>query len=225
MTYDAIVLDNDGVLTHLTRTDVVRAAVEAAFAEFDAEPTVEGVDGVIHGSLTQIRRVCDLHGIDPEAFWPRREAQAAEAQRLAIESGAKPLYDDVSALYDIADDDLDLGVVSNNQHATVRHVLDAFDLDGLFSVAYGREPTIEGFRRRKPEPYYLERAVDELGAERALYVGDSNVDVLAADRAGLDVAFIRRGHRAEYELVAEPTHEIETLSDLLPLVGREPLRQ
>ncbi|WP_101294979.1 HAD family hydrolase [Halegenticoccus soli] len=198
MSYDAIILDNDGVLTHLTGTDVVRAA---------------------------------------------------EAQRAALQTGAKPLYDDVAYLFDLAgdeptrpvdlDDDgssrpvdfagdgparpIDLAVVSNNQHATVEHILDVFGLDDLFSVAYGREPTIEGFRRRKPEPYYLELAVSELGAENALYVGDSNVDVLAADRAGVDVAFIRRPHRAEYELVAEPTYEIETLEELLPLVGCEPV--
>ncbi|MDS0293925.1 HAD family hydrolase [Halogeometricum luteum] len=207
MCYDAVIFDDDGVLTTPTAMDVHRAAVRAAFEEFGADPTTEGVDGIVHGSLTRIRRVCEIHGVDYEAFWPRREAEAAAAQRAAMERGEKTLYDDVSALSDL---DRTLAVVSGNQHETVETVLDRFGVADLFDVAYGREPTVEGYRNRKPSPYYLERAVEELGA-------DSNVDVLAADRAGADSAFVRRPHRDGYRLAADPTYEVESLEEVAAL--------
>lgn len=66
--YEAVVFEDDGVLTLPTETGVHREAVRAAFAESGVGPTTEGVDGVVHGSLARVRRVCDLHGIDPEEF-------------------------------------------------------------------------------------------------------------------------------------------------------------
>lgn len=214
MCYDAVIFDDDGVLTTPTATDVRRAAVRAAFEEFGADPTTEGVDGVVHGGLTRVRRVCEIHGVDYEAFWSRHEAKAAAAQRTAMERGEKTLYRDVSALSGL---DRTLALVSNNQHETVEAVLDRFGLGDLFDVAYGRDPTVEGYRNRKPSPHYLERAVEELGADSVLYVGDSNVDVLAASRLGADSAFVRRPHRDGYRLAADPTYVVESLDEVAAL--------
>lgn len=214
MSYDAVIFDDDGVLTTPTATSVHRAAVRSAFAEFDVEPATEAVDGVIHGSLTHVRRVCDVHDVDYEAFWPRYEANAVTAQRAAMRRGEKRLYEDVASLSAL---DRAMAVVSDNQRETVESVLERFELDSLFETAYGREPTVEGFRNRKPSPYYLERAIRDLGADRVLYVGDSNVDVLAANRADADSAFVRRPHRDGYRTTADPTYEVASLDDVVAL--------
>ncbi|RLM53323.1 HAD family hydrolase [Halobellus sp. Atlit-31R] len=214
MAYDAIIFDNDGVLTRPTPTTVHREAVRAAFAEFDVEPTTEAVDAVIHGGLSRIRSVCSLFDLDHETFWPRHEANAAAAQRAAIERGEKTLYEDVDALYDV---DRPLAVVSNNQHETIEAIVDHWELGELFTLATGREPSVEGFRRRKPSAHYLESAIDEIGGDSVLYVGDSNVDIVAANRAGVDSAFVRRPHRSEYELVADPTYEVASLDAIAAL--------
>jgi phosphoglycolate phosphatase-like HAD superfamily hydrolase len=225
MGYGAVILDTDGVLTERTSSEVWRAAARAAFAAFDVDPTTEGVDGVRHGSLSRVRRVCELHDVPVESFWSLYEARAAAAQRRALEAGRKPLYDDVEVLFELG---CDLAIVSNNQHRTVEHVLDVYGLDGLFAVVYGREPSLDAVQLKKPSPHYVRRALDDLGlalavgpgldadrgSDAALYVGDSNVDVLAARRAGIDSAFVRRPHRRGYELAAEPTYEFESLHDL-----------
>ncbi|WP_424007176.1 HAD family hydrolase [Haloferax denitrificans] len=212
MCYDAVIFDNDGVLTKPTLLEVQREAVRRAFAEFDVEPTTETVDGVINGGLTRLRRICSVHDVPVDDFWSHHETHAAATQRACLEDGTKPLYDDVTALDDI---DHPLAVVSNNQHATIEHILDVFDIGDRFEVAYGRDPTVEGARVKKPDPHYIQRAMGELGVDSALYVGDSNVDVVAADRAGIDSAFIRRPHREGYELAAEPTYELDSLDELL----------
>jgi HAD superfamily hydrolase (TIGR01549 family) len=216
--YDAVVFDNDGVLTHPTRSDVVHEAVTDTFREFDVEPTDETFEHARHAVVDGVETFADVHGIDPATFWERRETNVAAAQRREMETGRKPLYDDFDAVYELGSNGLDLGVVSNNQHETIEHIVDVFDLDGVFETTLGREPTLDGLRRKKPEPHYVERALEHIGCDSALYVGDSGVDVLAADAAGLDSAFVRRPHREDYELPAEPTYEIESLSELLHTV-------
>jgi HAD superfamily hydrolase (TIGR01549 family) len=217
--YDAVVFDNDGVLTRPTASTTVRAAVRRAYRDCGVEPTAETVDAAVDGSPGRVASACANHDIDREAFWRRREARAAAAQRRAMEQGAKPLYDDVATLSDL---DVPLAVVSNNQHETVEHVLDVFGLDDRFETAYGREADARGVRRKKPSPYYLNRALTDLAefdVENALYVGDSNVDLVAAKRAGIEAAFVRRPHRADYSLARQPTHELTSLSGLRRLVG------
>ena len=78
---------------------------------------------------------------------------------------------------------------------------------------------VEGFSRRKPDPYYLREALPHLGVSDAIYVGDRETDVRAATRAGLDGIYLRRDHNADAELAVEPVAEIESLHQLSPLLG------
>jgi len=107
-----------------------------------------------------------------------------------------------------------MGVVSSNQQATVDFVLEHFGVDDLFGAAYGREPTVESLRRRKPNSHYIDQALADLDADSALFVGDNESDVRAAENAGIDSAFIRRPHRRDWELNVWPTWEIDGLDDL-----------
>ena len=221
MAYDAVVFDNDGVLTHLTDWDLIRGAIRETFAEFGVDPHDEHVEDALRGEPERLYWLADHHGFDPDRFWARREAHAAAAQRDAMVSGNKPLYDDCAVLPQLrARHDLPLGVVSNNQHETIQHVLEVHGVAELFDTAYGREPTFDGARRKKPDPHYLNRALADLDVEPAttLYVGDSDSDVLAAHNAGVDSAFLRRPHRHGYDLDVEPTHEITSLRELPALL-------
>lgn len=215
MNYDTVIFDNDGVLTQLTPHEVIRNAVLETYREFDVDPSPDAVEALLGKEVDAIYQVCDNYDLNPEQLWSRREANASSAQKEAIDTRKKNLFEDVDTLREF---DATRGVVSNNQHATVAYIVEAFDIGDLFSVVIGRKPTLDGFRNRKPNPYYLERAVATLEADSALYVGDSNVDVIAARRTGMDVAFLRREHRNGYELQAQPTYEIESLEELPTLV-------
>ncbi|MGM0604045.1 MAG: HAD family hydrolase [Halobacteriota archaeon] len=211
MCYDAVVFDNDGVLTHPTPRETIHEGVTDAFARLRVQPDEEAIDALIDVDATRIRQVASRFDLDPETLWSQRERSVAAAQRRALEDGTKPLYDDVDTLSTLR---ATLGIVSNNQQETVESIVELFELGELFPYAAGRRPTLSGFQRRKPNPDYLEEALATIGVESALYVGDSNVDVVAATRAGMDVAFIRRPHRTRYELVAEPTYEVESLEEI-----------
>ncbi|RXK47851.1 HAD family hydrolase [Halorientalis pallida] len=214
MTYDAVVFDKDGVIVEPTDRAVIREAIEDTFAAFGVpSPPLALVERFLdQGTARDVLE--DRYDIDPKAFWNRREHTASRAQVDAVRRGEKTPYDDLSALSALSSR---LGLVSNNQRMTVEFVLDHFDID-YFETAYGREPTLTGAARKKPSPHYLERALEDLEADTALYVGDSNVDIEAAHRAGIDSAFIRRPHREDYDLEREPTYELSTLTDLTDLV-------
>lgn len=208
--YDTIIFDNDGVLVAPTDTTVLVDAVVESFQAFGvdiersvARRTVE--TGTVPTDLAED------HGIDPEAFWHHRELTASLAQQRHVRDGGKPVYDDVAALDRL---DVPLAVVSNNQHATIEFLLAYYDLPS-FEVAYGRQPTLAGAAKRKPQPDYIERVLSDLGVENALYVGDSETDLIAAHRAGVDSAFLRRDHVADIELSTEPTIEVRALEELV----------
>jgi HAD superfamily hydrolase (TIGR01549 family) len=217
--YDAIVFDNDGILTEPTDRDVLRRAVRDAFAAVGVpDPPAEDVEALHHTTAADIRRICADHGIDPGSFWRHREAAATRRQTEAIRRGEKRLYDDVDPILEI---DADVGIVSNNQHETVRFIVEHFGLAPPVATYYGRERSVVGVERKKPDPHYLRRALTDLGTEDALYVGDSQKDILAARRAGIDSAFVRRPHRVDLELDPDPTYEVTDLRELHALLDTE----
>ncbi|KTG09442.1 hydrolase [Haloprofundus marisrubri] len=216
--YDAIIFDNDGVLVSLVEFAVLERAAREAFVDCGvSDPHDDHVDamslGVTPESLTA---VAETYGFDAETFFAARDRIASRAQQDEIRAGRKALYDDFDTVRSL---DHPLGIVSSNQQATVDFVLSHFGVEHLFETAYGREPIPESVTRKKPNTHYVDRALTDLDAEHALFVGDSDTDVLAAHNAGLDSVFIRREHRADYPLDVDPTYEIESLSGLLDIDG------
>lgn len=214
--YDAVVFDNDGVLIELTDRGLLAEAVHETFAAFDVTVDEAVAREMVAADDPPGDDFEAEYGIDPAAFWERREKTASQYQREAIRTGEKDLYDDFDAVTALPHR---IGVVSNNQHATVEFILDHHDLADHFETAYGRVPTLAGANRKKPDPSYIEQALDDLNTRSALYVGDSEKDVVAAHRAGIDSAFLRRPHRADLDLSVEPTHEVTDLYDLADRLG------
>lgn len=210
--YDALLFDNDGILVEPTDRDVLRRAIREAFESVGvSDPAFEDVEALHDVSLTDVERVCAAYGIEPAPFWRRRDDAASRRQRAVIERGEKAPYPDIEVLDDV---DLPIGVVSNNQHETISFVLTHLDLAETVETYYGREHSLAGLRRKKPDPYYLQQALDDLGTRNALYVGDSQKDIVAATEVGLDSAFVRRAHRDGLDLDPEPTFEVEDLFEL-----------
>lgn len=208
--YDAVIFDNDGVLVEPTEQDVIVDAVVDAFRAFGVEIDRSVARQTVNDSIVPTETARDYE-LDPEALWHYRELTVALAQQTHVRDGGKRVYDDVAALERLT---MPLGVVSNNQHSTIEFLLAHHGLD-YFETAYGRRPTLAGAAKRKPEPHYIDRALNDLDASDALYVGDSETDVLAAHNAGLDSVFLRREHSAETTLSAEPTTEIQNLQMLV----------
>ena len=69
---------------------------------------------------------------------------------------------------------------------------------------------------RKPAPDMLYQAMEVLGVDKAIYVGDSEVDVITARNAGLPCISVTWGFRSEEELKAAGARYLCADASLLP---------
>lgn len=214
--YEAVIFDSDGVLVEPTDQELYADALRTAFEDHGVfDPNETHLEELRSVTPDVLDRICGAYDLEIGAFWRSRDRCASETQCSAITDGRKPAYDDLNAIFEI---DRPCAIVSNNQHRTIEAVVETHGLKGTVVSWYGRQPTLEDIDRKKPNPYYVERALSDVGTQNALFVGDSNADLLAAERAGIDAAFIDRPHRADYELVTEPEYWITGLDDVVELV-------
>ena len=219
MGYESVIFDNDGVLLTLTDMDAHYVGARQAFEELGVvSPSTAHVEAMSIGvTVPELTDICTQYDIDPERFFRARDEALTAVQRALIRAGEKQPYADVSMLDRL---DCPLGVVSSNQRDTVAFAFEHFDIGHYFDTVWAREPTVESLRRKKPRPYYIERAMDDLNISNALFVGDNESDIEAARRAGIDSAFIRRPHRVDTQLDVTPDHDVSGLEDVVHLASR-----
>jgi HAD superfamily hydrolase (TIGR01549 family) len=214
--FDAVLFDMDGVILEGPRThpDVYDRAADCAADALDLEPTVDQRETLRAYSYSAVETVCAAFGADPAEFWRRKEAEASRLTAERVRRGERAIYDDVDVLSALGERTT-LALVSNNRDETARFVADY--VSAPFEAARGRDPTAEGWKRRKPAPDYLLETMAALDVEEGVYVGDRETDVLAAERAGLEPAYLRRSHNADAPLPDGTRYELETLADLFDL--------
>lgn len=215
MQYDAVLFDMDGVLLtgRGTQTDVYLEATRRTFREFGVEEfTDDQVRAFTDPDFEDLGALCADYGLSLGSFWRRREDHATDLAKQQVGTAARRAFDDAAVVRDLPAE-LALGVVSNNRQATVEFVLESIGLRPAFEVVLGRDPTVEGYRRRKPNPAYLRRALDELDADAAVYVGDRATDVQAAAGAGIDSVLLDRPEH-DPPAACDPTYTIPSLRDL-----------
>lgn len=219
-TTEAVLFDLDGTLIDFCEgydpswiVETIREEIE----RFGGDPEVPAER--IHALFAEpgtdhFRAVCDDLGIeDHEAFWHAIQSRGSEIKLRKAEEGQIQLYDDVDILEELADR-FELGLVSNQPQESVDDVLGLFGLAQYFSFQRGF-PDFESIEHRKPRPGHLEEAIEVLGVDEAVFVGDNPEDVVAARRAGITPVYIDRG---EYRKV-EDVERIESLYELRDLLG------
>ncbi|XOK60752.1 pyrophosphatase PpaX [Paenibacillus elgii] len=113
-----------------------------------------------------------------------------------------------------------LGVVTSKIRQTTEMGL---KLTGLYDY-FGTIVTVDDVGKAKPDPEGIHKAIRELGGDlsSALMVGDSHYDIEAAHNAGIPsvaVAWSLKG--TEYLKQYNPTHIIQDMRDIVPIVGIE----
>ncbi|KDE57295.1 haloacid dehalogenase [Halostagnicola sp. A56] len=213
----AILFDMDGVILEGPRTDpqVYANATDHALSELGIEPTDREREAFREFDPNGISERAAAHGFDADEFWKLRDDRASELTHERVRSGDRAVYDDAETLSELADRTT-TALVTNNRHRTAEFVDDYFEFG--FETVRGRDPSMAGYRRRKPNPAYLEETLDRLGVDGGLYVGDSGVDIVAGQNASLETAFVRRPHNRLVDLPAEPEYELESLTELLEVL-------
>ena len=118
------------------------------------------------------------------------------------------------------EDKFPLGIVSNKPDPAVKSICQQY-FPGIYAL--GEAPDCP----RKPQPDMIYKAMAAIGADRCIYVGDSEVDVITAKNAGIPCLSVLWGFRdredmesvgAEY-FCEDPLTLAESLEALLSRLG------
>lgn len=188
--YDAAVFDLDGTLLD-TLGDLADSTNYALRLSGFPQRTLDEVRMFVGNGVARL-----IHLAVPQGTPPRAEA-ACLAQfrahyltnmenKTAPYPGILPLLDELSA------DGYALAVVSNKFDGAVKGLCQSY-FGARIPVAIGESQGVA----RKPAPDTVLRALEELGVDagRAVYIGDSDVDIQTAQNSGLPCLSVSWGFR------------------------------
>lgn len=107
-----------------------------------------------------------------------------------------------------------IGVVTTKYRYRIEEAIEKFSIHRLIDGIVGGEDV----RKFKPDPEGLELIVSKFGVrkEEVLYIGDCEVDAIAAERSGIDFAGVTTGTTTRQDFLLYPHKKImEKLTELL----------
>ena len=188
MSRTAVVFDLDGTLID-SAPDLARAA-NAVLAEAGQAPLglAEVVSFIGNGVPRLVELVAKARGLTNGPELVDRFMTHYNAAPVGL---TRPYPGAVAALEALRAAGHKMAICTNKPEAPAREILAALELEGFFDAVLGGD----SLAARKPDPRPLTHVIAELGAERAVYVGDSEVDAETADRAGVPFLLFTEGYR------------------------------
>ncbi len=190
--YETVIFDLDGTL--LNTLEDLADAVNYALREMQMpERTIGEVRNFVGNG---VRRLMELSVPDGFANPRFEETFTKFKEYYGVHCNDKTkAYDGVlQLLRELKDEGYALAIVSNKLDSAVKELAEIY-FEGIVSVAIGEKEGV----LKKPAPDTVYKALEELHmpAESAVYVGDSDVDIMTAKNAGLSCISVLWGFRDE----------------------------
>jgi phosphoglycolate phosphatase len=219
--FKVVIFDYDGTLFD-TRPAIVHCIQRAFAACGRSVPTLEAVAGTVKTGLPL-----------QESFFVldknlRTEGAALNEivktyRRIYLDEGAsltKPFVGVRDALQDIHARGTKCVVASNKGRAAIRQSLDQSQLSSLVDLVFGDEPGLP----KKPDPAIVVNHIlpryAPLRREQMLVVGDTEIDILLAKKAGIPCCWASYGYgETERCKALKPEHKISSIEELPALVA------
>ncbi|MCI2062551.1 MAG: HAD-IA family hydrolase [Eubacteriaceae bacterium] len=208
---DTVIFDLDGTL--LDTLEDLAAAVNHEMERYGRPlRTVDQVRNSIgNGIGNLIGRSLEKGKEDPD--FKAILADFAEYYTANCQEKTKPYPGIAAMLEKLKEEGIKTGVVSNKNDASVQKLVQYYFGD-LIMTSTGECRGV----RRKPAPDTIIAALEKLGSrkEDAYYVGDSEVDIQAADNAELDLIMVSwgfRGRERMTEYCRENGREVPVIID------------
>jgi phosphoglycolate phosphatase len=219
--FKVVIFDYDGTLFD-TRPAIVHC-IQRAFAACGRPiPTLEAIAGTVRTGLPLQETFFIL---DKNLSTERAALNeiVGTYRKIYLDEGAplaKPFVGVRDALQDIHARGTKCVVVSNKGIAAIRQSLDQSQLGSFVDLVFGDEPGLP----KKPDPaivvdHILPRYAP-LRREQILVVGDTEIDILLAKRAGIACCWASYGYgETERCRQLEPEHEISSIEQLPALAA------
>jgi phosphoglycolate phosphatase len=185
----ALIFDLDGTL--IDSVPDLLVAVNRMLADLNEPPMQrdEVQSYVGEGAPMLVSRVLAARGLPDDVSGRLTAAMVADySAHAAIHT--RPYPGVIAALSRLAEAGHPLGLCTNKPLTATEAVLNGLGLSHLFTVCIGGD----SLPQRKPHPAPLLAAVRALGADRAVFVGDSQVDAETAERAALPFVLYTEGY-------------------------------
>ena len=210
--YDAVIFDLDGTL--LNTLGDLTAGVNYAMDQFGfPHRTIDEVERFIGNGVKVLIDLSVPAGTDEKTAADCLSVYK-EYYSTHLDVSTKPYEGIHELLVSLKEAGMKTAVVSNKYDSATKH-LAKLHFDGLLGFALGERADI----KRKPAPDALFYAMEQIGAKKAIYVGDSEVDVKIARNAGMECIGVSWGFRGRARLEEEGADFIiDKPEELLPIV-------
>lgn len=189
--YEAVIFDLDGTL--LDTLEDLKDSVNAAMQMYGCpERSLDEVRRFVGNGIRKLIERCLDGGEKHPEFENIFQAFQADYKKNCMNK-TKP-YDGVPEMIrDLKEDGVKVAIVSNKADFAVKE-LNEYYFKKFDLPAIGEKENV----RRKPAPDTVFQALEELSVsrERAIYVGDSDVDIMTADNAGIPCISVLWGFRS-----------------------------
>ena len=208
--YDTVIFDLDGTLLN-TLEDLADAVNFVMKKNHYPQRTIDEVRRFVGNGIRRLMELAVPENISETEFEQVfEEFKNYYTEHCQIKTCA---YDGVMPLLKhLYENGYAMAIVSNKNHAAVCELNDIYFKDYI-EVAIGQKDGI----RKKPAPDTVVQALKELGKtkERAVYVGDSEVDFATAKNSGMDCVLVTWGFRNLEELKEfQPVAFVDTAEQL-----------
>ena len=209
-----LLFDLDGTL--LNTLEDLRDATNAALRHFGrSERTLEEIRSFVgNGARNQLRLSLSGRDDDPDLDAALAWYKAYYAEHCQIKTAP---YPGVLELLEHLKGEWPMAIVSNKPDIAVK-TLCAEYFPGIYALGEASDCP------RKPAPDMVFKAMEAIGVERCIYIGDSEVDIRTAANAGVDCVSVLWGFRNRDVLEGEGGRyfcsEASQLPDLLEEICR-----
>ena len=198
MKYELIVFDMDGTILD-TLEDLKNSMNHTLRLHHMPERTLDEIRSFVGNGIRKLieravpigtseHKIYEIHG----DFMKHYEIHCADC--------TKPYDGVIDLIKELRNRGYKTAVVSNKAHGAVQDLCVQY-FPGLFNLAIGERPEIA----KKPAPDMVNMALEQLQVtrEKAVYIGDSDVDVATARNSELDMIAVDWGFRTREFLVEQ----------------------
>jgi len=210
MRYDAVIFDLDGTLLD-TLDDLADSLNHTLRKNNMPERTREEVRAFVGNGIRKLMERGVPAGTEVSAI-DKVDADFTEHYKVHCNDKTKPYDNVLDMLAKLKNNGIKLAVLSNKADYAVQDLCKRYFV-GLIDVAAGE---IDGIPK-KPSPDGVYRVIDKLGvqAEKCVYIGDSDVDVITAKNSNMDCIAVDWGFRDKDVLVNAGADVIVSTADAL----------